>query len=147
LVGTDSRRVQTGVTVEIANNSSNGQACADTGTCSQNVQITSSGVSIWIKILRVNRNAIGVLASGGLPIGESKFNSRVKDSDRAPGPGGIKIVVITGQPGRIGGSATDRDRHVRSASEVVAASVIENIIFEVARVVHHPAKEGECVRG
>ena len=73
------------------------------------------------------------------------MNDGVKHADDAIGSGGIEIVVIAGQPGWIGRRAADLDRDVGDASRGVAASVIENIVLEVARVVHDIAEEGERV--
>jgi hypothetical protein len=75
------------------------------------------------------------------------LNGGVKDPDYPIGPAGIEIVVIASQPGRIGRRTTDLDRDVGDASRGVAAGVIENVILELARVVHNIAKEGKRVGG
>ena len=75
------------------------------------------------------------------------MNGGVKDSGYAIGPGGIEIVVIAGQAGRIGRRAADPDRNVGDASRGVTAGVIEDVVLEVARVVHHIAEEGKRVGG
>jgi hypothetical protein len=71
----------------------------------------------------------------------------VKVSDYSIGPGGIKIVVIAGQAGRIGRRAADPDRNIGDASRGVTAGVIEDVVLEVARVIHHIAEEGKRVGG
>jgi hypothetical protein len=108
------------------------------------VQIARGRISIRIQILWINGNAVGVLTGGGLPISERRLNGGIKDSNCSSGPRGIEIVVIAGEPRGIGGRATNRDRDIRRGAGGVAASVIENVILEVPRVVHHIA--GECQR-
>jgi hypothetical protein len=141
LVGTDGRRVQAGITVEIICDSGNGQASTYTRTRAIDVQIARRRISIRIQILWINRNAVGVLACGSLPGGERRLTGGIKDADYSTGPGSIEIVVIAGEPRGIGARATDGDRRIRSDSRGVAAGVIENVVPEVARVVHHIAEE------
>jgi len=73
------------------------------------------------------------------------LNGGIKDADRSISPSGIEIVVIAGQPRWIGRGAADLDRDVGDASRGVAARVIENVILELARVVHNIAEKGERV--
>ena len=73
------------------------------------------------------------------------MNGGIKDADRSISPSGIEIVVIAGQPRWIGRGAADLDRDVGDASRGVAARVIENVILELARVVHNIAEKGERV--
>ena len=73
------------------------------------------------------------------------MNGGIKDADRSISPSGIEIVVIAGQPRWIGRGAADLDRDVGDASRGVAARVIENVILELASVVHNIAEKGERV--
>ena len=75
------------------------------------------------------------------------MNGGIKDADRSISPSGIEIVVIAGQPRWIGRGAADLDRDVGDASRGVAARVIENVILELARVVHNVTKKAKCVGG
>jgi hypothetical protein len=75
------------------------------------------------------------------------LNDGVKHADDAIGSGGIEIVEIAGQSGRIGRRTANLDRDVGDASRGVAAGVIENVVLEVARVVYHIAEAGERVGG
>jgi hypothetical protein len=54
LVGAYGRWVEARIAVEVIRDSGDSQASANAGTCSEDVQITSRSVSIWIKILSVN---------------------------------------------------------------------------------------------
>ena len=75
------------------------------------------------------------------------MNSGIKDADYSIVPGGIEIVIISSQTGRIGSRTADLDRDVGDASRGVAARVMKNVILELARVVHNVTKKAKCVGG
>jgi hypothetical protein len=75
------------------------------------------------------------------------LNSGVKDPAHAISPGGIEIVVIASQPGRIGRRATDLDGDVRDPARGVVAGVIENVVLDVSGVIHDVAEKGKRVGG
>ena len=87
------------------------------------MNVTRRGVSVRVDVQRIDRDAVRILAGGSPPVGERWLNRSIEDADYPVGPSGVQIVVISGEPGRIGRCSANGDGNVSDTTASVAASV------------------------
>jgi hypothetical protein len=146
LVGPYCRRIKTRIAIEIVRDASNGQAGAYARTRSQYVQVTRHRISVWIDKLRINRDAVRVLAGGRLPVCERCFDRAVEHSNYTIGRRGIQIVEVASQSWWIRCCAANGNCNVGDASCGIAARIPKNVVLEIARVAHDVAVKGKGIR-
>jgi hypothetical protein len=135
LIGTYRRGVQTRIVVKIISNTGNGQTSCYARTRRENVQVNGGSGPVRIDVLRINRDAVRIQKTEGLPIRQAASSRAARVRHTAANAIGKQIVVITD-------SSTERSQPngiITRRPRGVAARVVQNVVLVKTRPGGHVA--------
>jgi len=131
LIRSDCRRIRAKFSVKINSDSRDHNAGTHARTRIQDVQIDRIGIPSGIDELRVQRDAVRILAGCCLPVSEREPVRSGEATEHAAGPCDVEIVIVASRQRR---GVEKHDRIILGAARSVAARVPEDIVFKDARV-------------